>query len=369
MKVLFMPINIASMQAITAEAVNNIEGVEAKCLSVGKHKYLTPTKNTVEIEIVGRRTPLKYLRENFKKLYYFVKYILWADVIHYCWDTPFTSSFDIRLIKWLKKPGVIEWVGSDIRCPEKSFPINQFLPSIFYAGYEYADIESNEKSYKLQEKFQAINFVPALAPEIQLYVYRELFPKVFTLFQRISVKKYVPRYPDVNNKRPLVIHSPSAKIAKGSNHIVSAINELKKNFDFDFVLLHDLPRSEVLRIMERADIFIDAIILGGYGMAAMEAMSFGKPTLCYLMPAVLQNGIPNDCPIVNTSPENLRENIEMLLKDPALRHELGVKGRAYVEKYHDADTLADYLVNIYRDVLSNAKSSSKRITENPISVS
>jgi glycosyltransferase involved in cell wall biosynthesis len=90
-------------------------------------------------------------------------------------------------------------------------------------------------------------------------------------------------------------------------------------------------------------------------MAAMEAMSFGKPTMCYLMPAVLSNGVPGDCPIVNTSPDNLKENLEQLITTPQLRHDLGVRGRHFVEKYHDADNLARHLVDIYQEVRSSYK--------------
>jgi glycosyltransferase involved in cell wall biosynthesis len=75
-------------------------------------------------------------------------------------------------------------------------------------------------------------------------------------------------------------------------------------------------------------------------MAAMEAMSFGKPVMCYLLPQVFEAGLPQECPIVNTNPVNLKEQLIKLINNPKLRESIGMAGRAYVEKYHDAEIIS-----------------------------
>jgi hypothetical protein len=99
-----------------------------------------------------------------------------------------------------------------------------------------------------------------------------------------------------------------------------------------------------------ADIFLDQFIIGYYGMAALEAMAYGKPVLCYVKPSVLKEEPPN-LPIVNANPDNLVEMLEPLLQDGRLRLVLGKQGRAHVEKYHDAVKLAYQLVEIYQEVI------------------
>jgi hypothetical protein len=42
----------------------------------------------------------------------------------------------------------------------------------------------------------------------------------------------------------------------------------------------------------------------------------------------------NECPIVSAGPENITDVLRSLVVNPELRRELGLAGRAYVEKYH-----------------------------------
>ncbi|MDK2783379.1 MAG: hypothetical protein PWQ32_968 [Thermococcaceae archaeon] len=52
-------------------------------------------------------------------------------------------------------------------------------------------------------------------------------------------------------------------------------------------------------------------------------------------------------PIINTSPENITENLRILIEDERLRRELGKKGRKYVEQIHDADKVSRRVINFY----------------------
>ena len=53
MKVLVLPYNIASMSVITAGALNKIEGVHAKCLTIEVHKYQMVDSDTICLPIVA----------------------------------------------------------------------------------------------------------------------------------------------------------------------------------------------------------------------------------------------------------------------------------------------------------------------------
>jgi glycosyltransferase involved in cell wall biosynthesis len=54
-----------------------------------------------------------------------------------------------------------------------------------------------------------------------------------------------------------------------------------------------------------------------------------------------------EVPIVRATKENLRDVLERLVADPEERRRIGAASRAYVERVHDADRMADRLIEIY----------------------
>lgn len=260
----------------------------------------------------------------------------------------YTSGADLKYAKKLGKKIFVEWAGSDIRTPEYLKSINTYYKQAFENGYEYASFESEEQSYKNQLKFARYNAIPLLGAEMSLFLNKKLFKAFILLYQRINCFDFKPKFPSIQNKRPLLVHSPSAKVAKGSFKIDEVIKELQKKYELEYILLHNMPREEVLQYIQKCDIFVDQIILGSYGMAAIEAMSFGKPVICYLMPQVFENGLSESCPIVNANPDNLYEKLEDLLKDATKRNEIGKQSRDFVEQYHDVNKISEQLLTIYK---------------------
>lgn len=358
MKILLIPYNIASKASITIDALNKIEGLEAKGLFLGGDIKQTIGKNVIRIEAVPfSRNPAKWVSQQIRKAWYFRKLIRWADVIHWVWDSAYGGQVDLKYVAWLKKPGLIEWSGSDIRYRERAIELNPYMQDIYDKGYEYAHIETREKSDRIQERFARLGFFPLTTPEMNLYVRKDLFPRTYITLHRLNVKDFIP-VPPVS-QRPLIVHAPTQRVAKGTDHIIRAVEELKSELDFDFRLLENLPRQEAMRQVQQCDIFIDQLMLGSHGMASCEAMAFGKPVLCYIMPAVYQNGLPPECPIVNVTVETLKTELRKLIPDPSLRGEIGNKGREYALKYHDADTIAGQFAVRYKEVLALKRNTKK----------
>lgn len=349
MKILFLPQNIASMPAITAACLNKHANVTAKCITQSLHKYQQKNENVILLsKEESKYKSFKWLYSRWKFRKELKKWIEWADILHYTWSTGCSNGIDLKWANDQKKIIFVEWIGSEIRDPDYLKTINPYYKYVFENGYEYAKSESKKQSQKNQKAFSRNNAKPLLSPEMTLFVDKSLFGNIQILYQRINLMDFTPQYPAINNNKPLIVHSPTAKIGKGSNIIVPLIEELKKQFNFDFILLHDMSREKVLEIMQKADIFIDQIIVGSYGMAAMEAMSFGKPVMCYLMPEVFKAGLPEECPIVNTNPDNLKEQLITLITNAQLRHDTGIKSRAFAEKFHDVEKVSSQLLTIYK---------------------
>ena len=340
---------MASMPSLTAAALNKIEGVEAKCLILEKNKYQMVYPGTVYLPLwITKRKPFQWLwhKLTFKRRIY--NLLKWADVFHYHWGPVFANHADINWVAASGKPLFIEWVGSEVRIPEVCKKINPYYARVFDNGYEYNKLESREGSLKLQKTFQQAGAIPLIIPEMNIYVQKQLFKKTYPSYLRLDVKKFTAYFPSVNNKKPVIVHSPTAKICKGTDLIIAVINELKKSYDFEFILLHDMSRQQVLEIIAKADIVLDQINIGSHGTAMMEAMAMGKPAMCYIMKEVFEGGLPADCPVVNTNPDNLKEQLIRLLSDAQLRHDIGKQSRAFAEDYFDIEKIAKYLADTYR---------------------
>lgn len=345
------------MPALTAQAFNNFDGISAKCITISTHKYQQTGNHVIILpQAVPKSKPFKWLLYKYRFFMAVRKWIQWADIVHYTMYPVYQrNNWDLNFAAKHKKKIFVEWLGSDIRYPEFLKAINPYYAHAFENGYEYVHYESNAQSAKTQQAFAKYKAIPMLCAEMRLYLQKSIFTDSKLLYQRINTKNFKPVYPDIKKNRPLILHSPTAKIAKGSNIIMPMLAALQKEYDFEYRMLNGLSRQEVLQQMQTADIFIDQIIIGGYGMAAMEAMSFGKPVMCYIMPQVFEAGLSAECPVVNTNPDNLKEQLITLLTNPVLRNEIGKKSRAFVEKFHDVELVSKQMLAEYNKALDKGK--------------
>lgn len=351
MKILLLPSNIASIPAITVQALREA-GHDARGLILNN----AIVQNSRNLIVVNTKYPnqsevVKFFKRSYW-YYHFIRLVYWADIIHWC------GSFSYILLQWtmpyiklLNKPGVVEWYGGDIRIPEVEFSNNPYYKKIFNNGYEYT-YESYENSIRNQKTFQDAGFEVIELPSMGQYIQSDIAPKTYKVFQRLLIAEFEPIFPRIETKRPLIVHSPTAPVLKGTAHVLSAIEKLRQKYDFEFRLIQNMPHHEAVKLMKDADIFLDQLIGGGYGMAAMEAMAYGKPVICRIKDTVRKD-FPHDLPLVNANPDTIVEQLEVLLKDPKLRQEIGKKSRAYIEKYHDARKIAEELVLVYKQVIAN----------------
>jgi hypothetical protein len=164
----------------------------------------------------------------------------------------------------------------------------------------------------------------------------------------LDLSHYTPVPPE-DRPRPIVLHAPSSRKRKGTEQIVAACEGLDVELDIVEGLTHD----EARRHYERADIVVDQLNAGWYGIFALEAMALGKPVLTYLRPEAVQEterALDVQVPIVPVMKETLRDRIAELATAPQERRRLGAASRAYVEAVHDADRGADRLLAIYESL-------------------
>jgi hypothetical protein len=147
--------------------------------------------------------------------------------------------------------------------------------------------------------------------------------------------------------RPLIVHAPSSRRRKGTEHVIAACEGL----DTDLELVEGLHHEEARMRYRAADIVVDQLNAGWYGLFAIEAMALGKPVVTFLHDEAVrrtEEAFGVRVPIVNASKETLRDRLaELVAAGPAERRRIGAESRAYVEQVHDIERIADRLLALY----------------------
>jgi glycosyltransferase involved in cell wall biosynthesis len=113
--------------------------------------------------------------------------------------------------------------------------------------------------------------------------------------------------------------------------------------------------------MEDADILAEQLIFIGYAMSGLEGMSVGLPVLSNLNNEVYTRlfrrySYLNECPILSTNPETIKDNLRILIRNPELRKELGNAGIEYSRKYHSIEANEYLFRNLYDKIWHNKES-------------
>ncbi|MFM2062303.1 MAG: hypothetical protein RLZZ507_1973 [Cyanobacteriota bacterium] len=157
-----------------------------------------------------------------------------------------------------------------------------------------------------------------------------------------------------------VIHTPNHRGFKGTEFLIQAIKELQEEgLKVELILIEKKQNEEVRLLMaEEADILAEQFIATAYALSAIEGMASGLPVLSNLEHEAYTRmfrrySYLNECPILSTTPETIKNNLRILITNPKLREELGIAGRLYVEKYHSEVTTQYMFESIYQKIWFN----------------
>ncbi len=346
MKVLHLPANISSQMRATVHVLREI-GIEARGMT-GPSLY----QNSGGLEILPRADGGSLLARKScaaRRAAAILKAVAWADAVHWHGETALPLAADLLLARTLNRRRFVEFWGSDIRDPEIEIPDNpHFARAWESGGYECRTMESRAHSRAVQRRFQAggarlFNVSPGMAQ----YLVPGSFPMRCESGQRLLLEEYPPAVPSAAAARPLVVHAPSAPGAKGTPFVLAAVERLREEVDFGFQLIQGMPAATARDWISRCDIFVDQLILGEYGVAAVEAMALGKPVICYLKPS-LRPHTPPHCPVISADPDTITEVLREWLRDGPRRRSAGEASRAWVEERHDARRIVPRMAEYYQ---------------------
>jgi len=304
--VVHAPVNTAGVPWQNVQALRR-KGVDAKLVVFERYK-LHPEAD-VDLGLEGRGLLARQLRQWRA----FAGLLPATDVFHFYFGvTLVPKSLQFPLLRAARKRSVYHFLGSDIRGKSPA--------ELAYAQRARARIVG---SYDAMRWVPDANVVPP----------------------GIDLRDFEPTSPS-DSARPLVVHAPSSRGRKGTEHVIAACEQLPVDLEIVEGLHHDEARERY----RAADIVVDQLNAGWYGLFAIEAMALGKPILTFLHDEAVRRtedafGVP--VPIVGTTKETLVEDLRPLVESPEERRRVGLASRAYVERVHDIEQVADRLLDIY----------------------
>jgi len=152
--------------------------------------------------------------------------------------------------------------------------------------------------------------------------------------------------PPSDRARPVILHAPSSRGRKGTEHVIAAVEGL----DADLEIVEGLHHDEAFERFRNADIVVDQLNAGWYGLFAIECMALGKPVVSFLHEEAVrrtEEAFATTVPIVSATAETLREQLRPLVADAAERRRRGAASRAYAELVHDQERVTDRLLDLY----------------------
>lgn len=256
---------------------------------------------------------------------------------------------EIPLLKRMGKRIVMIFQGCDARIRGRclAYPVSACAECHDAYGYPCNDSLDRKKRARWRKIAKYADRVFALNPDLLHDLPgAELLP-----YASVDLQAWAPTKARRQRDRVVILHPPSSRNVKGTRHIIEVIRRLEgKGYPIDFILMENLPHSQVKEIYQQADIMIDQLLVGWYGGAAVEAMALAKPVLCYLREEDLDRFVPfkEKIPLMSATQETLYDRLVELIEDPARRARIGEESRRYVEEVHDPIRIAERLIRVYQ---------------------
>jgi O-antigen/teichoic acid export membrane protein len=314
LRVVHCPVNTAGIPWTNVQALRQ-RGIDASLVVFNRYTLHPEADRSLELEggLVRRQlAQWKVLAELLPR----------TDLFHFTFGlTLVPQSLQFPILRALRKRSVMQYLGSDIRgkTPEE----------LAYGRKAGAEIVGS---------YDAIRWVP----------HATVIPP------GIDLARVTPAQPS-GRRRPVVVHAPSSRRRKGTDHVVRACEGL----DVELRIVEGLHHREALERYRDADIVVDQLNAGWYGLFAIECMALGKPVVTFLHEEATRRteeafGLP--VPIVNASAETLHDRLaELVALGPSGREEIGRSSREYAERVHDLDRVTDQLLGVYETVLEPAR--------------
>jgi hypothetical protein len=155
-----------------------------------------------------------------------------------------------------------------------------------------------------------------------------------------------------------VAHAPSKRKVKGTEAVLAAVEALQqRGAPIELDLIEGVPNREARKRYAAADVVVDQLRVGWYGMFAIESMALAKPVVVHLDErgaAETEEAFGLELPLVRADEGSLETVLGGLVERRAELPELGRRSREYVERVHAHTAVARRVLEIYERVMPDS---------------
>ena len=305
LRVIHAPVNTAGIPWDNVQALRR-RGVDARLVVFERYRLHPEADEEI-------RRPRGFVRRQAVQAAALARLLPLTDVFHFYFGlTVVPRRLQFPILRATRRKSVFHFLGSDIR------------------GKSPAELAYTRRAdARIVGSYDAIRWVPdaeVIPPGVDLGALRPVPP---------------PR-----DERPLFVHAPSSRARKGTEDFVRACEALGVELE----IVEGLHHAEARRRYEQADVVLDQLNAGWYGLLAIEAMALGKPVVTYLHDEAASRSeaaFGTRVPIVRADRANLVETLRPLAESAEERRRIGTESRAYAERVHDLEQVADRLLALY----------------------
>ena len=295
-----------------------------------------------------------------ESIYYSFLFLFKYDIFHLSFNGGLISIIGLKKLEPIiyKLAGIktiIYAFGSDVSLYDKMLNtayVHSVMSHYPVSSKRKIDIENQIKNWI---KFGNI-ISPAMFAGNGFYRWDLVMPNNLV----IDTKNIFPNEKKKKSNIIKIVHSPNHTIIKGTDFLTKAVSELKQEgLNIQLIIIQNKQNKEVLDIlMNEADILVEKLIGPSYALSGIEGMACGLPVISNInssdwsnyMKLFYRYSFLNECPILSSNPETIKDILKILCQNEKLRVKLGESGRKYVEKYHSYKTSNFIFGKIYEKV-------------------
>jgi hypothetical protein len=234
--------------------------------------------------------------------------------------------------------------GSEIRLPSRHAARERWSP--FEDDTELVDRleDQAQRNGAIMRDFAGPLFVST--PDLLVDV-----PRAQWLPVVVDVARWATSTAVMERPRPRVIHVPSNAWLKGTPIISTVARRLESAGLIDYQELDGVSHDQMPPLLASADIVIDQVIMGLYGVAACEALAAGRVVVGYVgrhVRDLVRNVTGHEVPIVEADPVTLQSVITEIVADRNRAREIAAEGAVFVREVHDGTMSGQVLGGWFR---------------------
>ena len=324
MRVLHSPVNVAGGPGAISQGLRDL-GVESTLLVFNERPFERGFDRNLQLRDTSRRSSMPF---NLPKQ---LAALAWAlprfDVFHFhAGMTLAPSRLNLPMLKAFRKGIVFQSWGSDLR--------GRTAPEVGYLRSADAVVVGSHLTRRLSP--------------------RGPWPEYDVVPPAIVLGDWEPA-PKEPGEVLRVAHAPSSRTVKGTEAVAAAVEALRDGgAPIELDLIEGIPHREARRRYAGADVIVDQLRIGWYGMFAIESMALAKPVVVHLdeqAAAETEEAFGLELPLVPADEQSLEDVLAGLLEAREALPELGRRSRDYVEHVHAHTQVARRVLEIYERVM------------------